>query len=113
MVVRLYRLWAMNLVPLTLIACTNPGTPVAKAGAGAPLGTDLGASGPVAAAAAGAGQVRGTGILNAVHPAAHMVRLTHDPIAEMSWPAMTMGFVVARSVDLSSEPCGSAGAVSR
>lgn len=49
----------------------------------------------------GAGQVRGTGILNAVDAAAHKVRLTHGPIAEMGWPAMTMDFVVARSVDLS------------
>ncbi len=54
----------------------------------------------------GAGHVRGTGILNAVDPAAHKVRLTHAPISEIGWPSMTMDFVVARSVDLTSLRAG-------
>jgi Cu/Ag efflux protein CusF len=41
--------------------------------------------------------VRGTAIVNAVDPTAHKVKLTHSPIAEIGWPAMTMEFLVAPS----------------
>jgi Cu(I)/Ag(I) efflux system protein CusF len=123
MIARLYRPLAMALLPIALIACTKPGTPAAEPSAsGPPLGVDLGGSGPVASAGAGeghalgpqdksdatqmahdgAGHVRGTAILNAVDAAAHKVRLTHAPISEIGWPTMTMDFVVAPSVDLSS-----------
>ena len=118
----LYRPWATGLVPIALIACTNPGTLATGQAAATALGVDLGGSGPVATAHAGeghatapqaknaamqmvhdgAGHVRGTGIVNAVDAAAHKVRLTHGPISEIGWPSMTMDFVVAPSVDLSS-----------
>ena len=118
----LYRLWAMSLVPIALIACTNSGTLAAGQAAAPARGVDLGGSGPVATAHAdegrapapqaksaamqmvhdGAGHVRGTGIVNAVDVAAHKVRLTHGPISEIGWPSMTMDFVVSPSVDLSS-----------
>ena len=42
----------------------------------------------------------GTGTINAVDVASHKLNLSHGPIAELGWPAMTMEFSVAPSVDL-------------
>ena len=42
----------------------------------------------------------GTGTVNSVDPAQHKVNLSHNPIPEIGWPAMTMEFPVAPSVDL-------------
>jgi Cu/Ag efflux protein CusF len=42
----------------------------------------------------------GTGTLNTVDPAQHKVNVSHAPIPEIGWPAMTMEFPVAPSVDL-------------
>ena len=120
----------MALLPLALIACTSPGPTVTDAG-NAPLGIDLGGSGPVAAPArpqtsmrptrvgegasrpsgemqmahvqmahAGQDDAHGTGRVNSVDPAQHKVNLSHQPIPEIGWPAMTMDFPVAASVDL-------------
>lgn len=42
-----------------------------------------------------------TGTVNTVDPAAHKINLSHQPIPALGWPAMTMDFPVAPSVDLS------------
>jgi len=41
-----------------------------------------------------------TGTITAVNPANHKVTFDHGPIPAIKWPAMTMEFAVARSVDL-------------
>jgi Cu/Ag efflux protein CusF len=85
-------------------------------GAALPLGVDLGGSGPVAAHAPlaenskhggemqvaheGHNDAHGTGTVNSVDPTQHKVNLSHEPIPEIGWPAMTMEFRVAPSVDL-------------
>ena len=42
----------------------------------------------------------GTGTINAVDLQQHKVNLSHNPIPEIGWPAMTMDFPVDASVDL-------------
>ena len=42
-----------------------------------------------------------TGTVNSVDPAQHKINLSHNPIPSIGWPAMTMDFPVAPSVDLS------------
>jgi Cu/Ag efflux protein CusF len=120
MIARLSRSFAVGLLPIALMASTNSAPTVAGQGAAPPLGVDLGGSGPVTPARAAEARpsqvqhgsdmqmahddhshVRGTAIVNAVDPTAHKVKLTHSPIAEIGWPAMTMEFLVAASVDLS------------
>ena len=49
---------------------------------------------------AGHNDAHGTGTVNSVDPAQHKVNLSHNPIPEIGWPAMTMDFPVAASVDL-------------
>jgi Cu/Ag efflux protein CusF len=119
MISHLYRLWAMALVPIALIACTNSGTLAADQSAVPPLGVDLGGSGPVSAAHTGEGHApypqhrsgmqtahagyndaHGTGTVNSVDPAQHKINLSHQPISELGWPAMTMDFPVAAAIDL-------------
>jgi Cu/Ag efflux protein CusF len=41
-----------------------------------------------------------TGTITAVNPANHKVTFDHGPISAINWPAMTMEFAVAPSVDL-------------
>jgi Cu/Ag efflux protein CusF len=113
----IYRFWAMSLVPIALIACTNFGTLAADQSP--PLGVDLGGSGPVSTAPAGEGHApyqqhhggmqmahsghndaHGTGTVNSVDPTQHKINLSHQPISELGWPAMTMDFPVAATVDL-------------
>ena len=129
MIARLYSPLVMGLLPLALIACMNSAPTVAEDGAAVPLGINLGGSGPVATSAQpqpptrvalsgeghapyqqqrsemqmaheGHNDVHGTGTVNSVDPAQHKVNLSHNPIAEIGWPAMTMEFPVAPSVDL-------------
>jgi Cu/Ag efflux protein CusF len=120
MITRLYRLLPIGLMPIALIACISSGPTVAEEGAAVPVGIDLGGSGPVAALAApgespsgfsehrdqmqmahaGANDAHGTGTVNSVDPAQHKVNLSHNPIPEIGWPAMTMEFPVAPSIDL-------------
>ena len=121
---RLYHL-SLFLVPLALAACTTP-APASPTQTPAPLGIDLGASGPVMApsrpatpteaavagerksAAHGAMQmahdgksdVHGTGTVNSVDAASHKINVTHQPIPAIGWPSMTMDFAVAPTVDL-------------
>jgi Cu/Ag efflux protein CusF len=44
--------------------------------------------------------VQGSGMLNSVDAAARKVNLSHEPITAIGWPAMTMDFAVASSVNL-------------
>ncbi len=129
MIARLYRPLVMGMLPIALIACMSPGPTAAEEGAAVPLGVDLGGSGPVVATAqpqtparapqagdghashpqrsdemqmahAGQNDAHGTGTVNSVDPAQHKVNLSHQPIPDIGWPAMTMDFPVAPSVDL-------------
>lgn len=45
-------------------------------------------------------EIRGKGVVNAVMPGERKLNVTHDPIAALGWPRMTMDFAVAPSVDL-------------
>jgi len=133
-IARLYRPLVMGLLPIALIACMNSGPTVAEEGATVPLGVDLGGSGPISARpqpqmplrAAHTGESRApqqssemqiaheghsdahaTGTVNSVDPAQHKVNISHSPIPEIGWPAMTMDFPVAASVDLTAIKPGS------
>lgn len=50
--------------------------------------------------------IEATGKVNSVYPANHNINITHDPIASLSWPKMTMEFPVDSDVDLSSVKAG-------
>ncbi len=43
--------------------------------------------------------VRGTGTVDAIMPDQGMIRLAHDPIPEIGWPAMNMSFALAADLD--------------
>lgn len=127
MIGRLYRPLLMGLLSAALMACMNSPPTSAEPSASVPLGIDLGGSGPVIASAqpqlpadaihteakggfpqhrdmpmahAGRNDAHGTGTVNSVDPAQHKVNLSHNPIPEIGWPAMTMEFPVAPSIDL-------------
>ena len=127
MIARFYRPLVMGLLPVALIACMNSPPPSAEPSAAVPLGIDLGGSGPVIASAqpalpahaiqaeaqtasprhsdmqmahAGHNDAHGTGTVNSVDPAQHKINLSHNPIPEIGWPAMTIEFPVAPSIDL-------------
>jgi Cu/Ag efflux protein CusF len=127
MIARLYRPLVMGLLSIALIACMNSPPTSAEPGTAVPLGTDLGGSGPVIASAqpelpaqairaesdaaspqhrdmrmahADHNDAHGTGTVNSVDPTQHKVNLSHNPIPEIGWPAMTMDFPVASSIDL-------------
>jgi Cu/Ag efflux protein CusF len=136
MIARLYRPLMIGLLPIALIACASTGPTVADE-VTVPLGIDLGGSRPVAAPApvptslrraelgeggpashpqpsgemqmahGGQDDAHGTGTVNSVDPAQHKINLSHQPIPEIGWPAMTMDFPVARSVDLTAIQPGS------
>jgi plastocyanin len=55
---------------------------------------------------ASAGLPQATGKINSVDGEKHTVNVSHDPIAALSWPAMTMDFPVAKDVDLSGLKAG-------
>ena len=111
-----YRAVVVGL-PIALIACMNSAPTIAEQDTAVPLGVDLGGSGPVAApkehhtappqksgeiqmAHEGHNDAHGTGTVNSVDPAQHKVNVSHNPIPEIGWPAMTMELPVAPSVDL-------------
>lgn len=58
------------------------------------------------AAAATASGPQGTGKINSVDAAKHTINVSHNPIAALSWPAMTMEFPVDTGVDLSAFKAG-------
>lgn len=47
-----------------------------------------------------AGPVQGSGMVNSVDPSGGKISLSHNAIPAIGWPAMTMDFAVAPSVDL-------------
>ena len=117
MVALLYRPLAIGLLPIVLVACMSSGPTIAREDGPVPLGIDLGGSGPVLVAAghhaataetsgemqmahAGHNDAHGTGTVNSIDSAQHKVNVSHNPIPEIGWPAMTMDFPVAPSVDL-------------
>ena len=48
----------------------------------------------------GGSDAHATGTVNGVDPAKHTINLSHQAIPALGWPAMTMDFPVAPSVDL-------------
>ena len=50
--------------------------------------------------------VFGSGIVKAVDPGEHRIRVSHGPIEDLGWSAMTMEFDVARDIDLGSIEVG-------
>ena len=120
MIALLCRSLLIGLVQIAFNACVSPGPASAEQEAAVQLGVDLGGSGPVAAHAVptedhtaspthvrqmqmaheGHNGAHGTGTVNAVDPAQRKVNMSHAPIPEIGWPAMTMEFPVAPSVDL-------------
>jgi Cu/Ag efflux protein CusF len=128
MIARLDRPLVIGLLSTALIACVNSAPTSAEQRTAVPLGIDLGGTGPViaspkpeasvhtthvadqAAWAERAGEMKmaheghndahGTGTVNSVDPGQHKVNMSHVPIPEIGWPAMTMEFPVAPSVDL-------------
>ena len=128
MIARLDRPLVIGSLSIALIACMNSAPTSAEQSTAVPLGIDLGGSGPVIAspqpeppahttqiadqtasaehdgemhmAHEGHNDAHGTGTVNSVDPAQHKVNMSHAPIPEIGWPAMTMEFPVAPSVDL-------------
>ncbi|MSP00944.1 MAG: copper-binding protein [Acetobacteraceae bacterium] len=49
----------------------------------------------------GVSDTHATATVNTVDPAQRKINLSHEPIPSIGWPAMTMDFAVAPSVDLS------------
>jgi Cu/Ag efflux protein CusF len=135
MIACLYRPLMIGLLPIALTGCMSLGPTVVGEGT-VPLGIDLGGSGPAAAtdrprtparpvelgngpashpqpsgemqiAHAGQDDAHGTGTVNSVDPTQHKINLSHQPIPDIGWPAMTMDFPVAPSVDLTAIRPGS------
>lgn len=60
-----------------------------------------GASGQAQLVHGDAADAHSTGTVNSVDAAQRKINLSHHPISSLGWPAMTMDFSVAPSVDLS------------
>ena len=91
---------AVDLGPSTRI----PTTRMAMAGAGHELSratTSSAAAGSVQSVHEGGSDAHATGTVNSVDVAQRKINLSHNPIPSIGWPAMTMNFPVAPSVDLS------------
>lgn len=61
----------------------------------------------LAQALAQAEKPAGVGVLNAIDPGKRKINVTHEPIAALHWPGMTMDFRVAPGVDLDALKPGS------
>lgn len=48
----------------------------------------------------GNGEAAATGVINAVDAGKNTINVTHDPVAALGWPKMTMDLPVTRRVDL-------------
>lgn len=110
------RVFTLPLLPLAFLAGCSAATPPMPATT--PAGIDLGsAPGRTVAVAttpartaththdhgtmtASAGDVPGHGTIEAVDPGRRRVTLSHVPMPEIGWPAMTMVFPVPGTVDL-------------
>jgi Cu(I)/Ag(I) efflux system protein CusF len=84
-----------------------PTTRIAMAGAGHEAHTLTQAPGAVQPVHEGGSDAHATGTVNSVDAAQHKINLSHGPIPAIGWPAMTMDFSVAPSVDLSRVKPGS------
>ena len=109
-----------------LSGCANPSSAATPAGPAQALGIDLGPSGPVTQVAfigegherrapegsnyrlvhEGHSDAHATGTVNAIDMAGHKLNISHQAIPAIGWPAMTMDFPVAPSVDLKSVKAG-------
>ena len=65
------------------------------------LASDESSNPPAAGSAEGAQRVLAGAVVRGVMPSEHKLRLQHDPIPELDWPAMTMDFSVDESIDIS------------
>jgi Cu/Ag efflux protein CusF len=126
MTTRLTRPLALaGLILLALPACANSSATPTAVDASPLMGVDLGSSsrvprtqlamadtgheahrtttdaGSVQRVHDGHNDAHATGTVNAVDAAARKINLSHGPIPALGWPAMTMDFAVAPSVDLS------------
>jgi Cu(I)/Ag(I) efflux system protein CusF len=63
-------------------------------------GIDQSAGDEMQMAHSGHGHAQATGTVNSVDAAAHKLNISRGPIPTIGWPAMTMDFAVAPSVDL-------------
>jgi Cu/Ag efflux protein CusF len=63
-------------------------------------GVDHSAGDEMQMAHSGHGHAQATGTVNSLDAAAHKLNVSHGPIPAIGWPAMTMDFAVAPSVDL-------------
>lgn len=129
MIKRSVSLAALAMVGLSACTPMSPASAASADASTVPLGIDLGGArsrapanqgaATVQTALVGEGHERGvpegssyqlvheghddahaTGKVNAVDAAQHKVTISHDPIPEIGWPAMTMEFPVAPSIDL-------------
>ena len=82
-------------VPATRVAMENAGHELQR---GAPSMEPVGA---VQLVHEGGNDAHAIGTVNGVDAAQHKINLSHNPIPSIGWPAMTMEFPVAPSVDLS------------
>ncbi len=57
-------------------------------------------------AAQSAASIPGEGTVNAVDVDKGTVNITHEPIAAIGWPSMTMDFAVAEGIDLAALAAG-------
>lgn len=85
----------MNLKPLMIAAVfgltLSPALAVADKNMNAMPGMDAKES---------AGPIQSRGVITAINPEKRKITLNHEPIPELNWPRMTMGFSVAPEVDL-------------
>lgn len=125
------RLFAIGVAPVLLAACASPPPSAATSEATQfAMAVDLGSSGRVAStgrdgrvgeghewseadgdmvqmAHEGHSGTHAAGTVNSVDIAQNKINLSHAPIPELGWPAMTMDFAVAPTVDLRSVKPGS------
>lgn len=83
-----------------MTAASMPGMTHGPIGHDSMSGMDHKAGGNMQVAHSGHAHVQGTGTVNSVDSAAHKVNISHAPISMIGWPAMTMDFNVAPSVNL-------------
>ena len=91
---------ALALFALSISA--SPATPGIDLGSSSRILStgNLPASGTYQLVHQGHDHVHASGVVNSVDEAGRKVNLSHGPISQIGWPAMTMDFPVAASVDL-------------